>query len=314
MQQNLHIDRVTQTVMSSSAKGLAASWRRSMMSYALDPSERHRHARLTERETNKRRAFAHAMCEVANPLMDHLFNLVCASGCGVFLTDHDGVVLEQRCSSGDVLAFQDWNLWSGARWSEDVEGTNGIGTCLAEGRRLVIHRDEHFATRNTGMSCIDAPIHDQNGALVGALDVSSARSDQSAPLNRLMFEAVTQTARQIEADLFRSAFESCRLVVATADGSALLAVDSDDVVVGANRAARKLFDLPKTGPLDACPATDLLQDTPERRGFDRGEHAAIKRALLRHGGNASAAARALGIGRATLYRRAKRLGIMTDGT
>ena len=45
------------------------------------------------------------------------------------------------------------------------------------------------------------------------------------------------------------------------------------------------------------------------RGLERAERAALKRALARADGNVSAAARALGIGRATLYRRMKRLGL-----
>ncbi|HHY02853.1 MAG TPA: helix-turn-helix domain-containing protein, partial [Paracoccus sp.] len=38
---------------------------------------------------------------------------------------------------------------------------------------------------------------------------------------------------------------------------------------------------------------------------------AVVRALTRSGGNVTAAARALGVGRATLYRRMRRLGIET---
>ncbi|MGH1557729.1 GAF domain-containing protein [Caulobacter segnis] len=38
------------------------------------------------------------------------------------------------------------------------EGTNGIGTCLTEQRVLTIHRDQHFHTRNIGLSCTVAPL------------------------------------------------------------------------------------------------------------------------------------------------------------
>ncbi|TGN49300.1 sigma-54-dependent Fis family transcriptional regulator, partial [Paracoccus liaowanqingii] len=57
------------------------------------------------------------------------------------------------------------------------------------------------------------------------------------------------------------------------------------------------------------PAADLLGRQDDLRGFDKGERAAVIRALARASGNVSAAARALGIGRATLYRRMARLGI-----
>lgn len=303
-----HADAVTRTVESRDTSLVATSWRRSLVNHALDPTESRRRDRLADTALSERREASDRMRRVANPLMDSLFQLVCASGCGVFLSDPDGVVLDHRLKDGDARAFQGWNLWAGADWSEDAEGTNGIGTCLAEARRIMIHRDEHFAARNTGMSCMDAPIFGADGAIVGALDVSSARIDHCGASNRLVLDAVSQTARQIGAELFRQAFPGCRIVVADRDGSALLAVDSDDIAIGANRAARRQFGLKPGGAIPPVPAVDLLEDQLEHRGLDRGEHAAIKRALLRHDGNTSAAARALGIGRATLYRRMKRLG------
>ncbi|MDO5371773.1 helix-turn-helix domain-containing protein, partial [Paracoccus sp. (in: a-proteobacteria)] len=48
-------------------------------------------------------------------------------------------------------------------------------------------------------------------------------------------------------------------------------------------------------------------------GFDRAERAAVIRALARVEGNVTAAARALGVGRATLYRRMGRLRIAPEG-
>ncbi|HMS95554.1 MAG TPA: helix-turn-helix domain-containing protein, partial [Tabrizicola sp.] len=48
-------------------------------------------------------------------------------------------------------------------------------------------------------------------------------------------------------------------------------------------------------------------------GLEGAERAAVIRALTRAEGNVSEAARALGLGRATLYRRMKRLGIDERG-
>ena len=90
-------------------------------------------------------------------------------------------------------------------------------------------------------------------------------------------------------------------------------MDGDDIVVGATRAARKAFGLNAMGHLAPRPAVDLLGRDGQETGFDRGEKAAVKRALVRAEGNVSAAARALGIGRATMYRRMKRLGLSESG-
>jgi transcriptional regulator of acetoin/glycerol metabolism len=156
---------------------------------------------------------------VATARLDHLFGLVGASGCGVLLTDCDGVILDQRCKGSDLTAFREWGLWPGANWSEASEGTNGIGTCLTEKRTVTIHRDEHFFARNTGMSCMDAPVFGADGGIIAALDVSSARVDQTEGFNRLISAMVAQTARSIETDYFRATFPKSRIVVAHTDDS-----------------------------------------------------------------------------------------------
>jgi len=63
-------------------------------------------------------------------------------------------------------------LMPGAVWSERAQGTNGMGTCLFERRPVTVHQDEHYLSRNTGLSCAAAPIFDHDGELVGVLDAS----------------------------------------------------------------------------------------------------------------------------------------------
>lgn len=310
-----HVTRVLETAQSNSAAAhsrLAASWRRSVIKHGLDPADKRPPLRIEAQDIAQRRAAMEQFLLVAAPKLDNLFTLLGNSGCGVLLTDATGVILDQRCGSADELTFQDWGLWQGADWSEAREGTNGIGTCLAENRQVIIHRDEHFHSRNIGMSCMDAPIYGHDGRVIAALDVSSARADQTENFNRLIAAMVSQTARQIEADNFRANFPKARIIVAHSDDSeaaVLLAVDHDDIVIGATREARKVFELGSDPLIKAVPAADVLGRETGPSGFEKAERAAVMRALARANGNASEAARALGIGRATLYRRMKRLRI-----
>ncbi|MHA7774200.1 GAF domain-containing protein [Roseibium sp. M-1] len=310
-----HVETVLRTVQSGSAPALsriAASWRRSMDKHGLDPATRSAPERMGDDQLHRRREETGVFLKIAAPKLDQLFGLVGQSGCTVLLTDAEGVVLDQRSMAADAAVFQDWGLCQGTNWSEASVGTNGIGTCLAEERNMIVHGQEHFLARNVGMSCMDAPIYGPDGRLAGALDVSSARSDQTETFNRLIAAMVAQTARQIEVETFRAAFPAARIVVAdheTSDTAMLLAVNADDIVLGATRAARKVFGLGATGPIKPLPASDLLGREDGAHGFEKAERAAVMRALARAGGNVSEAARALGVGRATLYRRMKRLAI-----
>lgn len=310
-----HIENVFRAVESRSAaahSGLAASWWRSVSRHGLDPAARCAPRQVEARDLRDRRQARRMFREIAAPKLDHLFGLVGYSGCGVLLTDETGVVLDRRCADGDSGIFEDWGLRVGADWSEAAEGTNGIGTCLTEASQITIHRNQHFMARNIAMSCMDAPIFGPEGHVLAALDVSSARADQTEGFNGLISAAVAQTARAIEAEYFRASFPGTRIVMGAAcaqETDGLLAIDADDLVIGATRGARRAFGLPSKGALKPRPATDLFGREDGPSGFERAERAALIRALARADGNVSGAARGLGIGRATMYRRMKRLGL-----
>ena len=310
-----HIETVIKAVDSPSAAAqswIAASWRRSLVTHGLDPAAPRAQHPLGGAELRQKRARLDRFMAIATPQLNDLFGLVGNSGCGVLLTDAAGIVLDQRCCDADAPVFKQWGLWQGADWSEAVEGTNGIGTCLSENRPVIVHRDEHFHARNIGMSCIDAPIYGVNGEILAALDVSSARADHTEGMNALIAAMVRQTARQIEAQHFGAAFPKTRIVFAESDdldNAMLFAIDRDDIVVGATRGARKAFGLDLTGPLQPRPASDFFGIGDAPPGFESATRTVVAQALARADGNVSEAARALGIGRATLYRRMRRLGI-----
>ena len=101
------------------------------------------------------------MTRAAEGVLDRLFLAVGGVGCCVLLTNAEGVPVERRGAAADDETFHRWGLWPGAVWSEAHEGTNGIGTALAEHRPVTIHRDQHFHARNTGLSCVTHPIRSE---------------------------------------------------------------------------------------------------------------------------------------------------------
>jgi len=309
-----HEARVEAAIASDQAavSALVASWRRSSSLHRLDPGEARPPHRLSDSELELARERLGSIVHAAQPSMDRLFQAVGGIGCCVLLADRDGIPVDRRGAVADDATFEEWGLWPGTVWSEGSEGTNGIGTCLVEGRTLTIHRDEHFLSRNGLMSCTTAPIHDHEGNLAGALDVSSCRADLTEGFVGLITLAVNDAARRIEAENFRLAFGDHRILV-VAGGEpgmgGMLAVDPDDIVVGASRAARQILGLTPAHIARQLPVADLLDGDGGEEGFGRAERGVLQRALARAGGNASAAARLLGISRATLYRKLRRLGL-----
>jgi transcriptional regulator of acetoin/glycerol metabolism len=310
-----HSAKVIETIQSPNSavhSPIAASWFRSAIKHGLDPErtriqELMRGADLTQ-ERNKHGA----LLAVARPILDNVYRAVGQTGCCVVLTSCDGLILESRTSAGDADDFEKARLTPGANWSEQTEGTNGIGTCLVDDRAITIFREQHFYAKNIGMSCVDAPVRDHRGRLLGAIDVSTCNQEHSQAFLNLVSTIVVDAARKIECDFFRQAFPRARIVQAgtASDMSpALLAVDNDDLVIGATRAARRLFGLNDAIIANTLPATDILGARTAVQELLESERSALRRALARTEGNVTEAAKQLGIGRATFYRRMKRCGL-----
>lgn len=311
-----HSERVLSAVHSSRAavSAVAASWCRSALHHGLDPAApRAVVERLGDAELGTVRAANGELLAVAAPVLDRLHGSVGLAGACVLIADAGGVVLDWRAPEGDARQFEELGLAPGVSWAEAAQGTNGIGTCLVETRAVTIFRDEHFASRNVGVSCMDAPIFDHAGRLVGALDISSARGDHDRAMAAMIGALVQDAARSIERDLFCRRYAGARIVLAGSGdqatrGQALLAVDRDDLVIGATRAARQHFRLGSGTEIEPRPLGDFL-GMPTPASFDDGDRAVLRQALARAGGNVSGAARLLGIGRATFYRRMDRVGL-----
>lgn len=300
-----HARRIERAILGDGAaqSALVASWSRSARMHRLDVGSRAAPDRLTESEFAAARARAGLMLRAAGPTLDRLFQTVGGVGCCVMLADANGVPLDRRGAAADDADFRQGGLWLATRWSEADQGTNGIGTCLAEDRAVTIHRDQHFLARNTALSCMTSPVYDPEGRLAGAIDVSSARGDLTPGFATLIAQSVAEAARAIETEAFRQTFAAERIVMlpAAKGGVALLAVDADDLIVGATRAARRALSLPEALRHRRLVAADLLGGSAD--GLDRAERGVIVRALARVGGNVTAAARDLGISRATLHRK-----------
>lgn len=315
-QDRTHAERIHSAIETGGAarSALVASWQRSAELHKLNPAEPGSVRILSDRELRSAHERVERLAAIAQASMDRLYMAVGGAGCCVLLADSNGVPVERRSAAGDDATFYRWGLWTGAVWSEESEGTNGIGTCIVEQRALTIHREQHFHSRNIGLSCTVAPIHDHQGRLVAALDVSSCRSDLTEPFVRLISVAVIDAARRIETENFHQAFSGARILLASSadrTGGALIAVDKDDLVIGATRAARLAFGLDDAALAGVLPAADLLGwGVDPREDMADSERGVILRALSRAQGNISAAARLLGISRATLHRKLNRLNIL----
>lgn len=315
--ESAHAEQVYSTALRGSAAAsspIVASWQRCMTLHRLVPEEQRPPLRLTEGEFNLAQEVSGQLVANATDELDRLFAMLGKAGYCILLTDRNGVALERRGARGDDKDFQNLGLWTGSVWTEASVGTNGIGTAIADERCVTVFRDQHFLCSNIGLCCTTAPIRDHRGQLAAALDISTRRDDVDEMTLSILSQAVRDAAMRIEINLFRSAFSDARFIMLPAganSASALLAVDKDDLVVGATRAARLALKLDDGRIAAGLPAADALQEGRDATNGElaEAERAALRRALSRTNGNISRAAAALGMSRATLHRKIKKLDL-----
>jgi transcriptional regulator of acetoin/glycerol metabolism len=221
-----------------------SSWRRCASELLISPESRARPHIATESEL---RIFREPLTKAiisAQEEIDRLFAIVRQEGYVVLLCNAEGVAIHHRGDKAWAQEFKERGIWLWGIWSEQTEGTNGIGTCIAEQRPVLVHFEQHFRTRHIELSCATAPIFDHNGKLTLALDCSTTAPGSA---HRLTLAATKVVARAVEERLFLEFFGNVWTVAAVqSDGShpaLLLAVDSDLRILGADRTARTLFGL-----------------------------------------------------------------------
>ncbi len=246
-----HVARVLSTADGAAALAceprIANSWRRCLMDHKLDPARRGPPLTLTQSELKHCVEPVNDLIRAATPDIEDLYRVVREAGYCVNLADGNATILVSRLPEGEAATIlRRWKVYTGSRFSESVEGTNGLGTALAEQRPILVHRDEHFREQWSMFSCAVAPLFDHAGQLAGAVNITSCRADLDRTAHQMALAVTAQAVRRIEETIFRAHYRDAWIAALPgSDGTParLIAFDDDQRVLGANRAARREFNL-----------------------------------------------------------------------
>lgn len=263
---------------------IAASWRRCLISHKLDPARQGPPQTLTEAEVRHVAEPMEDTIRLLTPELDDLARVLRDAGYCVNLADANATMLFSRLpGEADARMFMDWKIYTGSNFAETFEGTNGLGTCLAEQKPILVHRDEHFRAQWHMFSCAVAPLFDQAGRLAGAVNITSCREDLERAAHQLALAVTMEATRRMEGAIFRDYFRNAWIATVPGDGgSGLLAYDDDRRIVGACRSARALLgltdgliasgiDLSRYIKLDHAPHADELVELRRADGRPLGQ-------------------------------------------
>lgn len=163
--------------------------------------------------------------------------LLDGTGAMLVLADSNGVLIETIGDKKTIYDGMDIHLGVGGKWTEDVVGTNGIGTALWTGEPVFVHAAEHFCAGIKAWTCAGAPIHDPfDGKVIGVVDLSG-HPDIFRPHNIAL---VVAAAREIERALADSQNEE-RVRLLEAFIASVSSYHSTDAVMIIDRHGRAIY-------------------------------------------------------------------------
>jgi AraC-like DNA-binding protein/PAS domain-containing protein len=262
--------------LNSAVEEVSDSWHRCLVDYHVDPRSRSAPNVVTPSELRVSKEPTADVIAQAREEIDRLYAIVRQQGYVVLLCNKDGVAIHHRGDESRAEDFKNWGIWLGGVWAEQIEGTNGIGTCITEQRPVLVHCGQHYRSRHSKLTCAGAPIFDALGKLAGVLDVSAVASEGPDRPQQLALAATVASARAVEERLFREHFRYAWVIAAAPTDETvpglLLAADEDQRIVGADRAARAAFSLDDKSLASGMQLSALFEFSPalfrKRSGLD----------------------------------------------
>lgn len=232
------------------------SWRRCLNQFNLDPARSYQPVVLDSARLKELHHEHAELVRIAQVEMGALYQRLASSGYALLLADNSGFILGERVDPATQRDFSHAGLIIGAEWSEQRQGTNGIGTCVTEQRPITIHRDDHFRSRNIGLSCSAAPICDSFGNIIAVLDASSLNAHGTRESQSQTVALVSASARLIEKSLFLRRHRADTVLrfhnrpeCADLLHDGAIAVSAEGIIVAVDRAGLQLLKASHRGQL-----------------------------------------------------------------
>jgi transcriptional regulator of acetoin/glycerol metabolism len=244
-----HASRIIQVVESGLQPAgieplVTRSWHRCLREYGIEPSAPRQISVLNPQSVKQLQESLGQLLPVARAEMESLYEQIAGSGFAVILADTQGAVLSTITDPALQREFRHAGLSLGALWDERHEGTNGIGTCLAETGPVTVHREEHFRGYNLTLSCSAAPILDPHGGILAVLDASTANSSDSRLIQRHTMALVNMSAHLISRWNFLNEYRHSWILRFHSRPEfvgllheALMAIDDDGDILAVNESA-----------------------------------------------------------------------------
>ncbi len=217
------------------------SWKRSSVQHRLDRFRPHNPLVLTSSEIRQQLEPLDWLMSVAEPDIKALYGRIKDAGYVVMVADMTGTCVSMHRNPLMERELASGGLELGRIYAESVEGTCGIGLCIADHKPVVVHQRDHFLPVYEKLTCTSVPIDAPDGRMLAVLDVSALSSHEDKRSQLLVLQLARMAAESIEN----------KLILADKRGSPVLVYLYESALV-AHGASDAFFLMREDGYIEAA--------------------------------------------------------------
>lgn len=180
----------------------------------------------------------------AHPFMEHLYNFVEGSNFFAILTDCDGCILSVIGDNKILTEAYNFKMIHGAYMSEEFIGTNAMSLVLTENKPIQISGEEHYIKSYHRWTCSASPIRDQNGKIIGVLDLTGYCKNVHLHTLGMVVAATTAIEEIIQTDKYNKYLSNAKKHIETVFDSisaGIIIANLNGKILNFNKTGIKMF-------------------------------------------------------------------------
>ncbi|WP_035293840.1 sigma-54-dependent Fis family transcriptional regulator [Clostridium sp. KNHs214] len=186
------------------------------------------------------------LLKIAAPFIKKIYEIVAGSGFLLILTDRDGCILNIIGDKDMLRAAKDVDMIIGAYMDEKSIGTNAMGTAISEDVAIQISAKEHFINAYHRWTCSAAPIHDEEGEIIGTLNLTGKSSEVHSHTLGLVVASVNSIENELNNRIINNKLvEAYNYMNAIMDAMTygVIAVNNHGIIQNLNKFACRIFNV-----------------------------------------------------------------------
>lgn len=239
---------------------ILTSWERSR-NFGVDPFKMKIEKMLEKLDLMNSHQKNRRLLEIAQPEMKYLAECVQGSETIITISDKNGLLLDMNGDHDVLKEGEKIHFMPGAIWSEEVGGTNAVGTVIKSHKPVQILFNEHFCTGWHDWFCAAAPILDPlTNELLGVLDISGKWKNVNSHTLGLAISKANQISNSIGKVIYQDSLQGNPFLAATVGSfeEGIFIVDTKKKILKMNENARVYFRDRAITSISHLPALEQL--------------------------------------------------------